>query len=339
MPSAARVNWARFRVAAVSLVALLILGTLAYLLTGGTLLEKQTTLYLYVDDATALAAGSPVRVDGIGVGKVRSVKLSGLTEPSRVVRVTVSVERDRLASIPDDSIAQLSSETLIGDKFVDISSGISSRHIQPDAELVYKSQPAMLRSIDLAQFRTQLLALEAVMTDLEQGRSPVGAFIVGEQMYADLRRNLLGLLRGIRTASDTTRGLGRALYTDQPYRAISDPLVKLDQDLARIQSGQGAAGQLLRDSAQYEQLRSYLVDLRRSLADLQGGEFVQSDRLYADWNRQVASLIRTVDEVNAGSLFHTSLLYDNLNAAAGAMRNTLREFRENPRRYLRLKLF
>jgi len=78
-------------------------------------------------------------VDGIGVGKVRSVALSGSSEPNRVVKVTMTVERGRLASIPDDSTAQAASETMIGDKFVDISSGTSSRFISPGGEIGFRA--------------------------------------------------------------------------------------------------------------------------------------------------------------------------------------------------------
>ena len=89
-------NWAKFRASAVILAALLILGTLVYLLTGGTFLEAKAQIYLYLPDATGIAAGSPVRVDGISVGKVRLVELSGSNEPNRVVKVTMTVDRDRL---------------------------------------------------------------------------------------------------------------------------------------------------------------------------------------------------------------------------------------------------
>ena len=47
MPSARRVNWARFRVSMVCLVASLILLTLFYLLTGGTLFQPKATLFMY----------------------------------------------------------------------------------------------------------------------------------------------------------------------------------------------------------------------------------------------------------------------------------------------------
>src|SRR6266852_6199751 len=120
MPFAEHVQWAKVRVAAVSVSSLLILGTLCFLLTGGTLLEPKSRLYLYMPDAVMLVAGAPVRVDGIRVGKVESVALSGFSQPDRVVKVTMLIERDRLSSIPDDSTAEASTETLVGDKFVDI---------------------------------------------------------------------------------------------------------------------------------------------------------------------------------------------------------------------------
>src|SRR5271169_1284810 len=117
MPSPSRVRWAKFRVATVFVVAACILVTLIYLLTGGTLLQQKATIYLYLPDATGLAAGSPVRVDGIGVGTVDSVNLSGSGQPNRVIRVAMTVEKGRLATLPADSFAQLSSDNLVGDKF------------------------------------------------------------------------------------------------------------------------------------------------------------------------------------------------------------------------------
>src|ERR1039457_1059550 len=129
MPSARQVNWAKSRAAVVSVAALAILAVLAYLLTGGTLLKERTTLYLYIPDATGLGPGAPVRVDGIGVGKVGVIALSGSNDPGRIIKVTIKAESDRLAQIPADSVAQISPDTLVGDMFVDVSSGRSASHI------------------------------------------------------------------------------------------------------------------------------------------------------------------------------------------------------------------
>src|ERR1051325_4313175 len=116
MPSQTRVRWAKIRAVAVTLAAIAILGTLVYLLSGGTLFQQKATLYLFIPDATGLGPESPVRVDGIGVGKVEDVFLSRSTDPHRVVRVVMRLERAFLPRIPADSWAQLSSDSLIGDK-------------------------------------------------------------------------------------------------------------------------------------------------------------------------------------------------------------------------------
>lgn len=339
MPSARYIRWAKFRVLTVSAAAVVILSILAYLLTGGTLLTERATTYLYIPDATGLGAGAPVRVDGIGVGKVRSVALSGSSEPNRVVKVTMTVERDRLASIPDDSTAQVASETMIGDKFVDISSGTSRHFVSPGGEISFKGSPELLKSLDIEQFKQRLKVVSALLDDIEQGRSDLGQLVEGEQMYNDLRKRFSQIESGIQAAASTTSEVGRELHTDRLYQQISQPLVELDRSLARLQSGQGDAGQLLRDSARYDKLRSDTEDLRRSIADLRTAEFMRSDSLYADWNRQVLSLIESVDAFNRGPAMTTSLAYDNLNGLARELQDTVRDFRQNPRKFMRMKVF
>ncbi len=339
MPSERQIRWAKFRVLTVSAAALVILSVFAYLLTGGTLLSQRAAMYLYIPDATGLGPGAPVRVDGIGVGKVRSVSLSGSSEPNRVVKVTMTVERGRLASIPDDSTAQIASETMIGDQFVDISSGTSRHFVSPGGEIAFKPSPALLKTLDLSQFEKQLKVVSALLDDIEQGRSDLGQFVMGDQMYSDLRKRFSQIESGIRAAASTSSNVGRELHTDQLYQQISRPLIELDRSLARLQSGQGDAGQLLRDSAQYEKLRSDMGDLRRSIADLRAAEFMQSDSLYTDWNRRVQSLIGSVDTFNRGPAMTTAQAYDNLNGFAHELQTTMRDFRQNPRKFMRIKVF
>jgi phospholipid/cholesterol/gamma-HCH transport system substrate-binding protein len=339
MPSARRVRWAEFRVSSVSLVALLILATLVYLLTGGTLLEKKVTLYLYIRDATGLSHESPVRVDGIDVGRVSTVALSGSNNPLRIVKVTMTVGRDKLAAISTDAMTQISADTLIGDKFVDIVSGKAPGHIAPFGELNFKDQPDMMRTIDLVDFERQLRIVDATLADIEKGANPLGQFIQTDTVYTSLRKKFIELQGAIRTAKLTTSFAGSVIYTDALYRKMRDPFVQLDQTLARLQAGQGGLGKFLRNPAQYEQARAAARDLRKSIAGVQSAEFFSSDGMYAGWNRTLSGVIQKVDEVNAMPMFSSSEMYDNLNGAAAQMRNTVKDFRENPRKYLRLKIF
>lgn len=338
MPSPAHVHWAKFRIAIVALAALAVMATITYLLTGGSLLRQQATIYLYIPDATGLEKGAPVRVDGVDVGKVASVRLTGSQQPNRVVRVAIRVNRNRLASISADSTAQLSADTLIGDQFVDVSSGTSPRAIQPGGELAYQSQEAMLKNLDLSQFTQQLRKVDATLADIEQGRSQVGRFVQGDEFYNDLSRRLTDLQRAFHDATGATTTIGSLLSTDQLHRQISDYLVGLDETVAKVQSGQGA-GRLLRDSAPYDQLLDRTRQLRHSIAGVRAGPFLQSDQSYHEWTGKLASWIQNVDKFNANPALGTSLVYDNLNGAAREFRDTLRDFRQNPRKYLRIKIF
>ncbi len=338
MPSRERVNWAKFRVFVVCLAAIAIVSTLVYLLSGGMLMEMKATLYIYVPDATGLSADSPVRVDGIGVGKVKAIALSGSNQPNRVVKVTMSVERAGLANIPADSHGELTSDTLIGDKFVDITSGRATSPIAPGSEVTYKESTTM-KSLDLSQFEQKLRQVDALLTDIEQGRSRVGKFVLGEDVYDSLKKRVGQIDQDLRQATSRDSAIGQALYTDRLYQQISQPLIELDQSLARLQSGQGSMGRLLTDSARYEQVRASIQDFTRAVDDLHAGELMQSDAAYTQWSRSLESFIQVVDNMNADPLFGTSQAYDNLNGYARELRDGLRDFRSDPKKYLRLKVF
>ena len=339
MPSPQRVSWAKFRVTVVAAVAILILVTLLYLLTGSTLLSQQAELYVYVPDATGLGPGSPVEVNGLPVGEVTDVQLTGSTDPNRIIKLTLEVVKDRLKTISDDSIAQIDTESLVGDKLIQITSRTSPAAIRPGAVLQFKPQADLMRSIDLSQFQAQLRAIDATLTDIESGKSAFGQFVLGDQMYTDLLHRIAEIERAMHSAVDTAHDVGGALYTDRIYRQVRDPIVQLDESLARIQSGQGAAGRFLRDPAQFDSFRNEISGLRKSIADLRGGAFVQSDEAYNGWLEMVGSWIRNVDQMNASPLFATSEVYDNLAGAAKEMQNGFREFRQDPRKFLRLKVF
>ena len=337
MRSQQRVKWARLRVAILTLVALFILGDVLYLLTGGSLFTEKAALYLYVPDATGVAQGSPVRVDGIDVGKVGSVSLSGSNDPNRVVRLTLSIERNSLAMIPTGSYAELGTDSPVGDKFVDITSS-GRGPMTPGSELPYKVPVDMFKTLDFAQFAANLRQMDAILTDIETGKSRVGQFVLGTDLYTDIRRRVADVEHSIRTAASTTTELGQELYSDRLYRRMTAPVIELDQALAKLQSGQGA-GRLLVDDAQYQGALATVRDLRSSIDAMRNSPFVKSDEFYSGMNRSVASFTQTVDQINAGSLFGAPQTYESLNGFARELEHTVRDFRENPKKYLRLKVF
>jgi ABC-type transporter Mla subunit MlaD len=339
MPSEQRVRWARFRVTMMSIAALSILATLLSLLIGNTAFRPKAIVYVYLPDATGVARDSPVRVDGIEIGRVASIELSGLSDPNRVIRVTARVEAALLSTITEDSTAQTAADTLVGDKFVQITSGRSPNRVRSGAYIPFKGSPDLVKSIDLATFRKNLVEMDALLTEIEQGRSPLGQFVMGDQMYRDVTRRMQDLNRAIRTAASTTSSVGHELYTDALYRQVRKPFADLDQTLARIQSGQGPAGQLFRDNAQYEQLRAQAASLRDMIGYVRGLDLMQSSAMHDNLSRSIAAWIQTLDEFNATPAMETTAAYDNLTQMLKEIQRGSLEFRQDPRKFLRLGLF
>jgi phospholipid/cholesterol/gamma-HCH transport system substrate-binding protein len=116
MPAAKKVKWDELRAGVMAIAAMAILGVLIFLFTGtGGFFERSATLHTFVSDAAAMAVGAPVRLNGIIVGDVAGVELSGLTDPRKVVRIDLSVYSRTVVSsrrwIPPNSMKSCSPAT------------------------------------------------------------------------------------------------------------------------------------------------------------------------------------------------------------------------------------
>ena len=132
MPSATKVAWAQLRVGVMTIAAMILLAILVFLLTGSkSLFAKKVTLHTYLDDSAALTEGSAVRLNGVVVGKVKKVELSGESTPNRIIRVAMQIDAKYLPSIPVDSLAAISAENVLGTKFINIRKGKSTAIIPP----------------------------------------------------------------------------------------------------------------------------------------------------------------------------------------------------------------
>jgi phospholipid/cholesterol/gamma-HCH transport system substrate-binding protein len=81
-----KAKWARMKVGAMALAAMTLLAVVIFLVTGQTnIFESKAAVYTYLSDAAALTIGAPVNLDGIPIGKVKRINLSGLKDPQRLV--------------------------------------------------------------------------------------------------------------------------------------------------------------------------------------------------------------------------------------------------------------
>jgi phospholipid/cholesterol/gamma-HCH transport system substrate-binding protein len=120
---------------AVAIVAVFTLGS------KGGLFESKTTLYAHFPDINGLVPGAPVRLAGLDVGMVRTIRFSDDLN-KREASVELAVKDRYMKRIRGDSRAFVDSKGLLGDKLVNITIGTpQSRELQ-DGDTI-KTRPSL----------------------------------------------------------------------------------------------------------------------------------------------------------------------------------------------------
>jgi phospholipid/cholesterol/gamma-HCH transport system substrate-binding protein len=354
MPTQNKASWARLRVGLLAVAAMTILAVLVFLITGHTnLFESNATIYTYLSDAAALTNGAPVNINGIPVGKVTSIALSGSKDPRRLVRIALQVPQSELKSIPVDSLASISAANVLGTKYINIKSGKSETTIAAGQEVPSLNTQAF---DDLVQQGYSVLTalqgtvdrVDKIVGIVESGKGSIGKLLVDETLY----NHVLEIVDSAKQLADvlnSDRGtFGKLIYDRELYDDLRKSLSRADSLLQALQEGQGTAGKLLKDHALYDEAQQTVAGLHKVVDDLNAGQgtagkLLKSDELHNQLKETMSKIDQVIDKVNSGQgtigqLLVNQQLYENLNGATREMHLLMKDFRANPKKFLRIKL-
>src|SRR5579859_4857908 len=120
MATRQQVSWAQLRVGVMVLTALSIFGLMVFLMSGEGTFTRKGTLTVFLDNASGLKKGDPVRLTGVDIGNVQDIRISGEHNPMRAVVAILSIQRSYLDEIRADSVASLEAESLLGQRYIDL---------------------------------------------------------------------------------------------------------------------------------------------------------------------------------------------------------------------------
>jgi phospholipid/cholesterol/gamma-HCH transport system substrate-binding protein len=354
MPSAHKVAWAQLRVGIMAVVAMIIVGVLVFLLTGTRkLFTSDAVVYTYLADAAALAKGAPVRLNGIVIGQVDRVELSGESAPLRTIRVHLEVEADMLSRIPADSKAAIAAENVLGAKYINITRGQSGQTVRPGGEIAAISTAdfdEVMRQGNtlLVQLQQILRRVDAIVGQVEVGKGSIGKFLVDEELYNRLVAVVAETQAVMKAVASPKGTVGKLLYDDSIHTDFRRSLARVDAMLAELQEGRGTLGRILKDEALHDDFRSVLAEVRKVVEDLNAGKgtagkFLKSEELHAQVRTSLEKIDLLIDKINSGQgtvgqLLVNRQLYDSLNGATGELQQLLKDIRANPAKFLRIKL-
>jgi phospholipid/cholesterol/gamma-HCH transport system substrate-binding protein len=273
--------------------------------------------WLQFSRTNGLAEGGPVLLDGVNIGSVTSMHFPPDPTAHYVV-VRVSVADDVAPRIRRDTVGRIQSLGLLGDKYVELTSGTLETEPVEEGGLIRSFDPvdyeALLgQSGDIVTNVIEVTALlRHVLTDINDGEGLIGRLVTDKDFGRQFAEQLRHTIANLESAT-----------------------ARIDNTVARVERGEGALGTLLvedhaldetldnLDTASHNMLEfsDRLVNGEGALARLSADrEF--ADKTLGNLQRASSSVAEIADHIRAGhgtlgKLVYDQSLYDDAHRLVG----------------------
>src|SRR6185436_19267031 len=320
-------------------VGLVILGAVVVLAIGvfligdkNNLFSRKNEYYILFSSANGVKEGSPVQLDGVDVGTVKKVVLPQNPRLSQI-EVWINVDRkyaERIrggpqlpasGSLQAPSQARIKTLGLLGDKFIELSSGAPEYPVIPSGGQIPAAQPTNVDALlasgeDVMDNVVEISAsLSTILARMERGEGLLGELTTDSESGRRLKASLLGTaetLQRIANRIETGEGpLPRLLNDRQMADRLASSLDRFESLMAQAQNGPGLLPGLLNDPASKQKFDETLATLNQVAKDVQGftADLETSDALLPrlvndeEYGREITGkLNQIVDRLNEISL-------------------------------------
>jgi phospholipid/cholesterol/gamma-HCH transport system substrate-binding protein len=338
----------------VSTIAMLIAAVLIILLSGkSNIFQGEVNLRTYMEDSAGIAGNAEVRLNGIYIGHIHGVQLSGSRDPRRKVEIQMKIGSRYLDLIPDDSKASLKASNLLGDKYINITKGTHPKHVAENGEVTSvqtQDIPEILAqaSVLLNQFQTILGRVDGILAVVDAGQGNLGKFLKDDSLYDRLNATAGEVQQIVKDVRNSNGTISHLLYDDGLYNDIRRPLQRLDNMLAQVQQARGSAGKLLYDPKLYDEAHASIAEANKLLNDLSAGKgtagkFLKDEEVYKQLELISQKVNVAIDKIisgqgTIGQLVVNPQLYDSLNLVSRELNGLLADLHKNPKKFLSIRL-
>lgn len=355
-------------------VALSILAYYTLFLTGTNWFRDPVVMNVYFPEANNLREGAEVQLLGTKVGRVKELTVESDAVASEALllsgtdtlrrRVHAVLHLDQQIELAEDASITIRETSLLGGRHVDINPGTpGGKRIEWSADTpifgkVYKNpidsfgDLGALIGENREAFRTLMANLEAITTNVKDGKGTIGRLLMDEELSGDVKTGVADAKTLIANAKDASeqlkngQGLLGALFYDpatkEKFSGLLDNLATLSADL---KNPEGTIGALVYDKALKERVATGIEQfvtfgeklnnnqgtLGMLLSDAQTKEDVRA--LLANLGSASADIKELVAQVKSGEgtvgkLLSSNELYDELKRTLLILNRSLEDFRE-----------
>lgn len=372
-----KIGFADLRVGLLLLLSMGILIAVILTISGDIdIFHKYLIIRTKLSEVDGLRVGTEVRLAGVHIGQVSEVRLLNVAKDQEAVHsVEVVMKIDNMIDgvpaqqrIRSDSVVRLGSVGLLGDKVIDITPGTEKGTAVANDGVIKGSEETSIKQLItgtndiLANFTLLSGQLKEVFDDINQGKGTVGLLIKDERLYNNLNKTVVESQELVKRVREGDGTVGKLLNDPQLYNQIQSTTNRIENLIADISNGRGTIGKLATDDEVYtrttkilERLDNIAIKLDETAGKIDQGngtisKLLNDDHIYQETESTLANLNKVsarIDRISAelekgngsaGKLLQDPELYNNFNSASSEVVKLLHDFRQDPKKYLTIKV-
>jgi phospholipid/cholesterol/gamma-HCH transport system substrate-binding protein len=301
-------------------LSLFVLGFIVYVVgTSKAVFKPKHMLYMTLSNIEGLLPGAYITISGMKVGVIGNMQLE-LVDDEHVIAIELRIDRSYKDIITVSSVAELKTLGMLGDKYVDITPGNINDPPIPERGFI-ASKPILDMNSLIVEAAQTLTKIETILDDVKRisagiadGSSAVGRLLTDSGTGESVEQ-IVRSLRNVATQLDNGEGTaGKMLRDTLIYTYVLNSVNELHSIIDGLQKGKGTLGRMLTDSTLFYQASSIVAQTDTLLQHIHEGgttgRLINDEELY----EQLVEIIHTLDVL-------------------------LKDVKENPKRYVRFKLF
>jgi phospholipid/cholesterol/gamma-HCH transport system substrate-binding protein len=338
------------------IAASLTLALLLFLMSGTSgFFTKRIILRSYFDNAEGLREGAPVRLSGVDIGNVTHIRIVPDKDKQLTpVEITMKVSTKYIYALRRDSVTSLDTAGVLGETYLDIESSqavgaeaqdgdILPTKANPDFNQVVRASQSTLENMDALLKRA-----DRILAFAESGKGSLGKLIYDPTLYNRLSVTVAEFQKIVEQISSGQGSLGALISRNDAYDKFLSTLDKMNSVIDDIQQGKGTAGKFVKDPALYNNANDTIANMKKITDDINAGKgtlgkIAKDEELAKKIDTTISKLSELTSQLEAGQgtagkLLKDDALYNNLNQVLTESRDLVKAIRENPKRYLSIKL-
>ena len=228
----------------------------------------------------------------------------------------------------------------------------------------------------LQQINKLSIPANEILNRANRGEGTLGQILNDESLYKNLDATVSEMQATLDKVNRGRGTAGRLLNDPELYNSLNRSVAQLEKITTDIRAGRGSAGKFVTDDALYNETRAAIIDLRTSAAKINSiaddfklisadltagrgtfGKFLKDEQLYNDAKDTLARFNSTATKIDSilgdaqagkgtlGKFVTDETLFNNINQTASNFNQLSSEgtkliydFRQNPKKYLRIKV-